>query len=82
MTSFHLEDISLHFLESLLNDQIKVMTIDYGIEHYLLMLIHVEVRKGRKVKTERINQPYCYPIHTKEVKSDSTNDMVLGLRGG
>jgi len=57
MTSFHLEDISLYFLGSLLNDQIKVMTIDCGIQHYLLMLIHVEVRKGRKVKTERINQP-------------------------
>jgi len=57
MTSFHLEDISLYFLESLLNDQIKVMTIDCGIEYYLLMLIHVEVGKGRKVKTERINQP-------------------------
>jgi hypothetical protein len=31
------------------------MTIDCGIEHYLLILI--EVGKGRKLKTERINQP-------------------------
>jgi hypothetical protein len=33
------------------------MTIDCGIEYYLLMLIHVEVGKCRKVKTEGINWP-------------------------
>jgi hypothetical protein len=58
------------------------LTIDCGIEHYLLMLIHVEVGKGRKVKNWKNKPTLMLSHHTKEVKSDSTNDMLLGLRGG
>jgi hypothetical protein len=30
---------------------------------------------------KRINLSCCYPIHTKEIKTDLANDMALGLRG-